>query len=108
MALVELSDLGGFEPLIIRGVRVERGVQSEIEPLQALLRCSDSKLMFTFEEKDREQLESIDPELFPTISGELRKEITTHKELLNLLLPKKSITKKKTATKAKKSSLTEE
>lgn len=108
MALVQLSELGGFEPLVIRGVRVERDIQSEIEPLQALLRCSDSKLMFTFEEKDRKELESIDPELFPTISGELKKKITTHKELVELLLPKKSTPKKKTAPKAKKSSLTDE
>ena len=108
MALITLSELGGFEPLIVRGIKVERGVQSEIETLQALLRCSDSKLMFTFEEKDRKELESIDPELFPTISGELKKKITTHKELVELLLPKKSTPKKKTAPKAKKSSLTDE
>ena len=108
MALITLSELGGFEPLVIRGIRVEKGIQSEIEPLQALLRCSDSKLMFTFEEKDRKELESIDPELFPAISGELKKTITTHKELVELLLPKKSTPKKKTAPKAKKSSLTDE
>ncbi len=108
MALVQLSELGGFEPLIVRGIRVERDVQSEIEPLHALLRCSDSKLMFTFEEKDRKELESIDPELFPAISGELKKKITTHKELVELLLPKKKAPKKKSAPKAKKSSLTNE
>tara|TARA_R100000734_G_C3314754_1_gene106438 strand:- start:1456 stop:1782 length:327 start_codon:yes stop_codon:yes gene_type:complete len=108
VALVTLSDLGGFKPLNIRGVLVQRDVQSEIPVIQALLRCSDTKLMFTFEEKDRKDLESIDPELFPTISSELRKKITTHKELIELLLPKKSAAKKKTAPKAKKSSLTEE
>ena len=108
MALITLSELGGFEPLSVRGIRVERGVQSKIDALQALLRCSDKKLMFTFEESDRKELESLDPSCFSDISLELGKEITTHKQLLDLLLPKKSTPKKKTAPKAKKSSLADE
>ena len=51
----------------------------------------------------------IDPELFDTISEELKKAITTHNDLVGLLLPKKaSAPKKKVAPKSKKSSLTEE
>ena len=101
MALVELSDLGGFAPLVIRGVRVERGVQSEIEPLQALLRCSDSKLMFTFEEKDRKELESIDPELFPIISGELRKKLLLTKNCLTFYYLRKASQRRKLQQKQK-------
>jgi len=108
LALITLSEQGGFKPLMVRGIRVERGITSKIDALQALLRCSDKNLMFTFEESDRKDLESIDAELFPSVSLELGKEITTHKQLLDLLLPKKTPTKKKTAPKAKKSSLADE
>jgi hypothetical protein len=108
MALVTLSDTGGFEPLNVRGYRVERGIQTQIPALQALFRCSDKNLMFTFEEADRKDLESVDAELFPSVSLELGKTITTNKELVDLLLPKKTTTKKKTAPKTSKSSLVKE
>ena len=108
MALVRLSDDAGFKPVVILGNTLERGQEYPITTLASLMRCSDKNLHFTFEESDRENLESIDPELFASISLELGKEITTHKQLLDLLLPKKTISKKKVAPKPKKSSLDKE
>ena len=109
MATVRISDFGGFKPLNILGVTLERGQEVPISPLAALVRYSDKNLTFAFEESDREELMQIDPELFETISGELKKAITTHNDLVGLLLPKKaSAPKKKVAPKSKKSSLTEE
>ena len=109
MATVRISDVGGFTALKILGVDLERGQEVSITPLAALMRHSDKNLTFTFEESDREELMQIDPELFETISGELKKAITTHNDLVGLLLPKKaSAPKKKVAPKPKKSSLTEE
>tara|TARA_Y100000385_G_C12972293_1_gene584583 strand:+ start:467 stop:796 length:330 start_codon:yes stop_codon:yes gene_type:complete len=109
LATVRISDIGGFAALRILGVELHRGQEVAITPLAALLRYSDKNLTFTFEESDRKELMQIDPELFDTISEELKKAITTHNDLVGLLLPKKaSAPKKKVAPKSKKSSLTEE
>ena len=108
MASVRISDLGGFKPIIVRGVTLERGQDYEITVLASLMRCSDENLHFTFDESDKKELMSIDEKLFPVISSELRHEIKSNKDLVDLLIPKKPALKKKTATKSKKSSLTEE
>jgi len=109
LATVRVSDIGGFKALSILGVNLERGQELSITPLAALMRYSDKNLTFAFEESDREELMQIDPELFEIISGELKKAITTHNDdLAELLLPKKSISKKKVAPKPKKSSLDKE
>lgn len=109
MATVRISDIGGFKALSILGVNLERGQELPITPLAALMRYSDKNLTFAFEESDREELMQIDPELFEIISGELKKAITTHNDLVGLLLPKKALTpKKKVAPKPKKSSLDKE
>lgn len=109
MATVRISDIGGFSALSLLGVSLERGQELEITPLAALVRYSDKNLTFAFEESDREELMQIDPELFETISGELKKAITTHDDLVVLLLPKKApAPKKKVLPKSKKSTLDEE
>ena len=108
MALVRVSDDGGFKPIIVLGVPLERDKDYPITVLAALVRCSDKNLHFTFEEKDREEMMSLDPELFPIFSNELAKPISTHDDLAKLLLPKKSLSKKKVAPKPKKSSLDKE
>tara|TARA_R100000734_G_scaffold15664_1_gene11808 strand:- start:645 stop:1001 length:357 start_codon:yes stop_codon:yes gene_type:complete len=105
---VEVSDSGGFKPFVIHGQKLTRDNPIELPVVAALLRLSDRNLKITFEEGDRKELMAIDPEHFSAISLELSKKITTHNELAGLLLPKKGTKKKSTATKAKKSSLTDE
>ena len=108
MATVRISDIGGFEAVSILGSSLERGQEAILTPLACLLRYSDSKLTFTFEESDREELMQIDPKLFKSISLELNSVITTHNDLVAKLLPKRaSVPKKKVAPKSKKSSLDE-
>lgn len=108
MALVRISDNGGFKPIVLLGVPLERGQEYPITVLASLMRCSDKNLHFTFEESDREEMMSLDTELFPVFSAELAQTISTHDDLAKLLLPKKSISKKKVAPKPKKSSLDKE
>ena len=105
---VEVSDSGGFEPFVIHGQRLTRDNSIELPVVAALLRLSDSNLQITFEEGDRKELMAIDPEHFPAISLEMKKDIKTHNELAGLLLPKKGAKKKTSASKAQKSSLAEE
>ena len=105
---VEVSDSGGFEPFVIHGQKLTRDNPIELPVVAALLRLSDRNLKITFEESDRKELMAVEPEYFSAISLELSKKITTHNELAGLLLPKKGTKKKSTATKAKKSSLTDE
>lgn len=108
MALVVLSDIAGFNPINIGGVLVNRDEPVEIPTLQALFRCSDKNFLFTFNENDKEELTTLDTELFPSVSLELGKEITTHNELVKLLIPAKTSSKKKVAPKSSKSSLNKE
>jgi len=61
----------------------------------ALVRHSDKNLDFIFEESDREGLMQIGLDRFEIISRELGKNITTHEQLCDLLLPKKKKTKPK-------------
>jgi len=105
---VEVSDSGGFQPFIIHGQKLTRESPIELPVMAALLRLSDSNLEITFQEDDRKEMMAIDPEFFPAISLEIGQEIKTHNELATRFLPKKGTKKKTTATKAKKSSLTEE
>ena len=102
-----LSDSGGFQPFIIHGQKLTRENPIELPVVAALLRLSDSNLEITFQEDDRKEMMGIDPEHF-AISLEIGQEIKTHNELATRFLPKKTTKKKTTATKAKKSSLTEE
>ena len=108
MVKVEVSDSGGFNPFIIHGQKLTRDASIQLPVVAALLRLSDSNLQITFEEGDRKELMAIDPEHFPAISLEIGQDIKTHNELATRFLPKKATKKKTTATKAKKSSLTEE
>ena len=108
LAKVEVSDSGGFQPFIIHGQKLTRESPIELPVMAALLRLSDSNLEITFQEDDRKEMMAIDPEYFPAISLEIGQDIKTHNELATRFLPKKGAKKKTTATKAKKSSLTEE
>lgn len=108
MVKVELSKIGGFQTLNIRGKRLRHDSPIELSVAQALMRNSDKNLKFTYEESDRKELMDLDPEFFPAISRELGSKIETHKQLAEMLLPPKPKAKRASTAKAKKSSLTKE
>lgn len=108
MALVSLSEKGGYNPLVLCGQTLNRGESVSLSALDSLLLFGDKKLEIKFEESDREEIMQLPTDMFATLSRVLGEEITTHVQIAEKFLPKKSLTKKKSAPKAKKSSLTEE
>lgn len=108
MALVSLSPKGGYEPLVLCGKILNRGESVSLTALDSLLLLGDLKLEINFEESDREEIMQLPTDMFPLLSRILGEEITTHVEIANKVLPKKTPAKKKSAPKAKKSALTDE
>lgn len=108
MALVSLSPKGGYEPLVLCGKILNRGESVSLGALDSLLLLGDSKLEINFEESDREEIMQLPTDMFPLLSRVLGEEITTHVKIANKVLPAKKPAKKKSAPKAKKSSLTNE
>lgn len=90
---------------------ITREKEIEVSVAFAINRIGDPNYLFTFEESDRSELENADEKLLASASFGLRKELTA-KQLVDILLPKKTTPKKttpkKTTKKASKSSLTTE
>ena len=108
MVSVKLSENATVYRVSLLGNKLSREASAPINLEAALVRLGDTNLEFTFEESDREELMKVDTKLLPLISAELDKEILTHIELANLLLPPVVKPKpKKTTPKPKKSSLVE-
>ena len=88
MALVSLSpSKGGYEPLVLCGKILNRGESVSLGALDSLLLLGDLKLEINFEESDREEIMQLPTDMFPLLSRILGKEITTHVEIANKVLP---------------------
>jgi len=97
--LTEKSQLGGR--FLIEGkegwTEITRNDTASVSIKRAIIGLSDSNLMFSFEESDREELLKLSEKLLVIASKELGEKLTSNKELCDLLLPKpKVLSKKKT------------
>jgi hypothetical protein len=84
---------------------ITRDVSCDISPMQGLLKTQDPNLLVTFEEGDREGLDSLSEKMLVMAESILKLSDTpSGKDLSALLLPKKTIksTAKKAAKKAAK------
>lgn len=108
MVTVKLSEASSMDRLQLSGGEITRSESVEVSLNWAIVRANDPNLLFTFEEKDSEELKSLEGNLLKTALRELRLE--TLEEIESTLLPKKapsrgrpkSTTAKKTTTKSKK------
>ena len=107
MATIKLNRNGRFSELVLKGRLLTRSQPLEAMPIDFVLTfLGDPNLTITFDEADRKDLKKLDPKRLIRLSRALDRDITTHDELCNLLLPSKPKAKKP-ASKPKKSSLTD-
>lgn len=67
----------------------------------AVLRLSDPNYFFVFDEEDREELLALDEKILGLASRELKKDSLKATELVDELLPKKEVIRKKPSLKPK-------
>ena len=104
--LTENSSIGRFTITGLDGrTEITRNDSCSISVLKALTALSSENLMFTFEESDREEMMNVPEKILGLAFKELGKDLATHADLCDLLLPKAISTPKKKAS--KKSTLTE-
>ena len=105
MAKIILSESSVMGRLRVGREEITREDSCEISALKGLLRMEDPNLLITFEESDREELESLDDRLLVLSARILKLEgVPTGKEVASALLPKPKVTTraKNTAKKAAK------
>ena len=101
--LTEKSQLGSR--FLIEGLEgwteITRNDTASVPLRRAIIGLSDSNLMFSFDEEDREGLLALPEKLLKAAAKELKKESLTAQELCDLLLPKpKALPKRKTTKKS--------
>lgn len=104
--LTENSSIGRFTIMGLDGrTEITRNDSCSISVVRALTALSSENLMFTFEESDREEMMNVPEKILGLAFRELGKDLGSHADLCDLLLPKPVTTSKKKSS--KKSSLTE-
>lgn len=104
MALVKFSTNSSIGRLETPFGLLRRNGELEVETLWAVAKIGDRNLMFTFAESDRKGLKETTEKQLVVLRRQLKEELPSSTSLCNLLLPKKSITKKTKAKTTKASS----
>jgi len=99
MAKIILSESSVMGRLRVGREEITREVSCEISALKGLLRKQDPNLSITFEESDEEELLGLSEKILGMSQGILNlPTVPTGADLVNLLLPKKTVAKKAKTT----------
>ena len=89
MVSVRVSETAGFNGIDTPAGRITKKRPATVSVLWSLPRLNDLNLEFTFEESDRETLNSLSEKRLRLAAKTTGTDLTTHAELEALLLPKK-------------------
>ena len=99
MAKIILSESSVMGRLRVGREEITREVSCEISALKGLIRKQDPNLLITFEESDEEELLGLSEKILEMSQGILNlPTVPTGADLVNLLLPKKTVAKKAKTT----------
>lgn len=102
MVTVRLTDDSKLGRLNITPKKeITRKDEETVSVKWAVLRLSDPNYFFVFDEKDREELLTLDEKILGLASRELKKDSLKATELVDELLPKKEVIRKKPTIKPK-------
>ena len=102
MVTVRLADDSKIGRLNITPKKeITRKDEETVSVKWAVLRLSDPNYFFVFDEEDREELLTLDEKILGLASRELKKDSLKATELVDELLPKKEVIRKKPTIKPK-------
>ena len=102
MVTVRLTDDSKIGRLNITPKKeITRKDEETVSVKWAVLRLSDPNYFFVFDEEDREELLTLDEKILGLASRELKKDSLKATELVDELLPKKEVIRKKPTIKPK-------